>query len=92
MLQYSLLEEYGGHVVRRIHITTSSMIISAFAGTGTASSSGDGSAASSATLIGAMAVFGDSFGNVYISEFNCFKVRIVNRTSGTIQRFAGILV
>ncbi len=65
-----------------------SYTISTIAGTGAVGSSGDGSAATSATLSTPFAVAVDSAGNIYIAdEFNN-KVRKVG-PDGTISTFAG---
>jgi uncharacterized protein (TIGR03437 family) len=73
------------HVVRVI----SGGVISTFAGTaGSAGFSGDGKAATSATLNSPSSVAVDSNGNVYIADTANNVVRQVN-TSGIINTFAG---
>jgi uncharacterized protein (TIGR03437 family) len=73
------------NVVRLI----SNGVISTFAGTaGAAGYSGDGAAATAATLNSPSAVAVDSAGNVYIADTGNWLVRVVN-TSGIINTFAG---
>ena len=56
------------HRIRKVTVSTG--IITTIAGTGTASSSGDGSAATSATINAPIYCQLDSADNLYISEFN----------------------
>jgi sugar lactone lactonase YvrE len=72
----------------RIRKVTLGGIISTFAGNGTAGTSGDGGAATSAELYYPSGVVADSAGNVYISEFSN-DVRKVT-TDGKIHDFAGV--
>jgi hypothetical protein len=58
------------------------------AGTGLASSSGDGGMATSATINGPVGVWQDSVGTIYIVEFTGHRVRAVS-SSGTISTVAG---
>jgi sugar lactone lactonase YvrE len=62
--------------------------ITTIAGTGTPGSSGDGGPAVSAQLRSAYGVAVDKQGNVYISDFEDRRVRVV-RPNGTIATFAG---
>ena len=62
-------------------------MITNFAGTGTAGSSGDGSAATSAQLNGPQGLAVDSAGNLYIADTQNHRVRKV--TGGTISTVAG---
>ncbi|MBZ5600801.1 MAG: hypothetical protein LAO79_00675 [Acidobacteriia bacterium] len=73
------------HRIRRV---TAAGIITTFAGTGTASFSGDGGPATSATLNSPDAVAVDGAGNVYISDTNNRRIRKVT-VAGTISTFAG---
>ena len=73
------------HVVRKV---SPSGIISAFAGTGTNGSTGDGGPATSAELENPWGVRIDRSGDVFISDFNAQVVREVN-TTGTITTVAG---
>src|SRR4029077_16054274 len=61
--------------------------ISTYAGTGTAGSSGDGSAATSAQLNGPQGLAGDSAGNLFFADTQNHRVRKV--TGGTISTVAG---
>jgi len=62
-------------------VTASTGIITTVAGNGTAGSSGDGGAATSAELSYPTAVVVDSPGNVYIADYNNNKVRTVGSIS-----------
>jgi hypothetical protein len=70
-------------------ITASTGIISTFAGTGTAGSSGDGGPATSATLNGPQAVDLSATGDLYIADAGNHKIRRVQSGSGTITTIAG---
>ena len=78
------IADTANNMVRRVD---SKGVISAFAGTGTAGSSGDGSAASSAQLNGPQGLAVDSAGNLYIADTQNHRVRKV--TGGTISTVAG---
>ena len=65
-------------------VTVSTGVISTVVGTGTASSTGDGSAATSATLNGPCYSRFDSVGNYYISDCDGYKVRKVATVSTDI--------
>jgi hypothetical protein len=58
------------------------------AGTGTAGTTGDGGAATSAKINTPRSAWGDSIGNIYIAETGANKVRVVD-TAGNIHTFAG---
>ncbi len=58
------------------------------AGTGTAGSTGDGGAATSAQVNAPRGVWGDAVGNVYIADTSNNKIRFVDIT-GNIHTFAG---
>ena len=62
--------------------------LSTFSGTGTAGSSGDGGAATSAQLNGTSGISVDVSGNVYIADSGNNKIRKVN-SAGIITTFAG---
>lgn len=62
--------------------------ISTFAGNGSASSTGDGGPATSASLNSPVGVALDSAGNVYISEFSGMRIRKISPT-GVIATVAG---
>src|ERR1035438_7849247 len=70
-------------VVRRV----ANGIISNFAGTGTAGSSGDGNAATGAQLSGPQGLAADSAGNLYIADTQNHRVRKV--ANGIISTVAG---
>ena len=53
------------------------------AGTGTASYTGDGAAATSATLKNPVSVTFDSAGNLYIADSNNYRIRVIAKTTGT---------
>lgn len=79
------IAEANGNVIRKIN---GSGIISTVAGTGTASSTGDGSAATAATLDAPVGLAFDGSGNLYISESAGHRIRKVNGT-GVISTYAG---
>jgi hypothetical protein len=64
-------------------------VISTIAGTGTASYSGDGGQATSATVISLHGVAIDSSGNIYICDFNTHRVRKITASTGIISTYAG---
>lgn len=74
-------------VANRVRKINTAGIISTFAGTGTASTTGDGGPASAATLNQPYGLATDALGNVYISEFMGGVVRRVN-SAGNISTFA----
>ena len=69
-------------------VTVSTGIISTFAGNGIRTYSGDGGAATNASIAYPSGVTIDASGNVYISDNQNNRIRKVN-TSGTISTFAG---
>lgn len=73
--------------VRRVDPATS--IITTYAGDGQAESSGDGGAATAASMYLPMQTAFDQEGNLYIAEFNSHVVRMVNASSGVITTVAG---
>ena len=79
------IADYGNNKIRKV---ISAGIISTFAGTGTAGSTGDVGAASSAQLNGPTGVSVDISGNVYIADSWNLKIRMVTST-GIITTFAG---
>lgn len=79
------IAEQNGCRVRKIN---TSGIISTFAGTGSCSTSGDGGAATLATINHPTNVVADASGNVYITDWNGARVRMVN-SSGIISTIAG---
>ena len=75
------------HRVRKVDAATGN--ISTVAGTGTASFSGDGAAATAATLNRPSGVALDGADNLYISERNNHRVRRVDASTGNITTVAG---
>jgi hypothetical protein len=71
------------HRIRKI--TAGTGLISTFAGTGTGTLTGDGAAATSATIFGPRSVTIDSNGDVYIADFYNDRIRLVPNATG--QRF-----
>ncbi|HXD94309.1 MAG TPA: T9SS type A sorting domain-containing protein [Bacteroidia bacterium] len=71
-----------------IRMVNTAGIISTFAGDTTAGYAGDGGAATDAELYFPSGVACDALGNVYISDYDNNRVRMVN-TSGIISTFAG---
>ncbi|HRH10260.1 MAG TPA: hypothetical protein PLU73_02045 [Bacteroidia bacterium] len=72
----------------RIRVISPSGIISTFAGTGIQGFNGDGGLAVNAEMNDPMGVTADSNGNVYITDKNNVRIRIVNNF-GIISTFAG---
>ena len=72
----------------KIRMVTSAGIITTFAGTGTAGSSGDGGAAMAAQLKNPAGVLVDISGNVYIADTVNNKIRMVT-SKGIITTIAG---
>ena len=79
------IADTNNHMIRMV---TSTGIITTIAGTGTAGSSGDGGAATSAQLYNPTEVSVDISGNVYIAVVDNNKIRIVS-SSGIITAIAG---
>jgi sugar lactone lactonase YvrE len=75
------------HCVRVVDLASG--VITTFAGTGEAGSSGDGGPASGATLLGPRALALGSMGDLFICLRNDHKVRKVDRRTGTIRTIAG---
>ena len=79
------LADWGACRVRQIN---SAGIISTVAGTGTCSSSGDGAAATSATLNHPSGIVGDGYGTLYVSEQSSNRVRKID-PAGIITTIVG---
>jgi hypothetical protein len=79
------IAEGGGARVRKV----SGGIISTFAGNGTNGFSGDGGPAVNAQFADLRGIVADNAGNVYISDYDNFRVRKVD-TSGIITTIAGV--
>ncbi len=78
--------DFANQRIRRVDVSTG--IITTFAGTGTASFSGDGGPATAATFNGPSGVWVDLAGNVYVADNNNHRVRMID-PSGTINTIAG---
>ncbi|NQV24452.1 MAG: hypothetical protein HQ518_08795 [Rhodopirellula sp.] len=79
--------EMKNNVVRRVD--AKSGIISTVAGTGETGFSGDGGAATKATLNRPHSITLDNEGNLYICDIGNHRIRIVNLKSGVIDTFSG---
>jgi Secretion system C-terminal sorting domain/NHL repeat len=73
----------------RIRKIDSNGIITTYAGNGLVGSTGDGSAATSASLVGPFGVAVDLSNNLYICDFNGCRIRKVNGATGFIETIAG---
>ncbi len=73
----------------RIRVINSSGIISTIAGTGATGYSGDGGAASAASIYTPCGITSDVYGNIFIADVNNNRIRKIN-TSGIISTVAGI--
>jgi sugar lactone lactonase YvrE len=80
------IANYTGNQVFEVKVSTGLMYL--VAGTGTASSTGDGGPATSATVNAPRGAWGDTVGNIYIAESGGNKIRVVD-TTGNIHTFAG---
>jgi hypothetical protein len=81
------ITENTGKRVRKV--TASTGLISTIAGTGTASFTGDGGPATSATFSSPLNVALDSFGNIYITDNTDAVVRKVTVSTGIINTVVG---
>ncbi|MFE6094008.1 RICIN domain-containing protein [Streptomyces massasporeus] len=79
------IADAGNHRIRKVTVDGK---ISTFAGTGTASSGGDGGLATAAQVNSPLGVAVDSAGNLYICEHGGHRVRKVT-TDGKISTYAG---
>lgn len=75
----------GAHAIFRL---SAEGILTRFAGTGSEGNSGDGGAATAATLSEPVAVDADAYGNVYIADRAANRIRVVDK-DGVIRAFAG---
>jgi sugar lactone lactonase YvrE len=73
--------------VRKLVLSTN--IISTYAGNGTCSFLGDGGAAASAELSSPSGVAVDSAGDLFIADFNNYRIREVTISNGNINTVAG---
>jgi len=81
------IADQGNNVIRKVAASTG--YIATVAGTGTASYSGDGGVATSATLNNPVAVALDAAGNIYITDENNNRIREVSAATGVITTVAG---
>jgi uncharacterized protein YjdB len=79
------IADFNNNAIRKIN---TSGIITTIAGTGTPGYTGDGGAATLATLKSPIALTGDAAGNIYVAEFNNHVIRKIS-TSGIITTVAG---
>ena len=79
------IADYYNYRVRKVN---TSGIISTIAGTGVSGYFGDGGPATAAEFSYITGVSLDAIGNIYVSDFLNYRVRIIN-TSGIISTFAG---
>lgn len=81
------IADAGNNVIRKV--TASTGIITTVAGTGAAGYTGDGGAATSATLNFPFGLAVDGNGNLYIADANNQAIRKVTASTGIITTFAG---
>jgi sugar lactone lactonase YvrE len=79
------IADTNNHRIRRI----ANGIIATVAGTGAPGFSGDGAAATAATLDRPTALALDSLGNLYVADANNHRIRYVSAVTGLISTFAG---
>ncbi len=79
------IADQDNHRVRKVTVSTG--IITTVAGTGTASYSGDGGAATAAALRYPTGVAVDSSGNVYIADYSNQRIRKVVAVSTNSPRY-----
>ena len=91
---YGVAADYNGNVYiadttnNKIRKVDNALIITTYAGTGTSGSTGDGYAATSATLAHPQGVACDNYGNLYIADTYNHLIRMVN-SAGIITTIAG---
>ena len=81
------IADRGNNRIRRLEASTG--VIITVAGNGTADFSGDGAAATSASLNGPEGVAVDSLGNLFIADSRNHRVRRVDSATGVITTVAG---
>ena len=81
------IPEKANHRIRMVSASTSN--ISTVAGTGTQSYSGDGGAATSATLNQPNGALVDAAGDLYIADYGNSRIRVVNATTQVITTVVG---
>lgn len=89
------IADTGNHRIRKVTVTTeinsgvTPGYIYTVAGNGTAGSTGNGGAATSAMLNSPYGVAVDTGGNIYIADTNNYRIRKVTVSSGVISTVAG---
>jgi trimeric autotransporter adhesin len=81
------IADTGNYRVRMV--TKSTGITTTVAGDGTSGSKGDGGPATSASLLTPYGVAVDASGNIYISDTNNYRIRMVTKSTGIITTVAG---
>jgi hypothetical protein len=81
------IADFSNSRIRKVGATTG--IITTVAGTGTYAYSGDGGLATNAGMLSPDDVAVDSAGNLYIADYNNFRIRKVSAGSGIITTVAG---
>jgi sugar lactone lactonase YvrE len=81
------IADTGNNKIRKVTISTG--FISTIAGTGTAGSTGDGAAATSAKLSAPKGVGLDTSGNIYVADTSNNKIREITIATGFISTVAG---
>lgn len=81
------IADYGNWRIRKV--TAATGIITTVAGNGTQGYSGDGGAATSASLDTAVSIAADLSGNLYIADWNNNRIRKVAAATGIITTVAG---
>jgi hypothetical protein len=76
------IADFQNNRLRRVDASTN--IITTVAGNGTAGYSGDGGSATSAQLNGPLSVTVDVVGNIYLSDINNERIRVVNTTTNPV--------
>ncbi len=83
----SYISDSGNFRIRKI--TASTSVITTIAGTGTTGYTGNGGAATSATIRGAIGINLDTSGNVYFCDFGNNAIRKITVSTGIITTVAG---
>jgi sugar lactone lactonase YvrE len=81
------IADYSNNRIRKVTVSTG--IITTVAGNGTAGFSGDGAAATAATLYYPRGVALDTSGNIFITEYGNNRIRKVTVSTGIITTVAG---
>jgi hypothetical protein len=84
---YMYISDEWNHRIRRVNMSTG--IVTAFAGTGTDSYSGDGGPALSATFSRTIGICVDRHGNVYVGDWDNARIRKVDYATGIVTTVAG---